>query len=76
MINGLRIATAASALTVFGISMAPAAEAGPRYYRHGHQETVRQRAFNNGYQRGYNQANQKQKAFNNAYRKGYKNEGV
>ena len=69
MINGHRLTSMACALTVVGIGMTAAAEAGPRYYRRGTNETVRQRAFNNGYQKGYNQANQKQKA----YRKGYKN---
>ena len=73
MINGLRLTTSACALTMIGISLTSAAEAGPRYYRYGHQETARQRAFNNGYQKGYNQANQKQKVYNNAYRRGYKN---
>ena len=73
MINGLRLTTTACALTAIGISITPAAKAGPRYYRHGHQETVRQRAFNNGYQKGYNQSYHKQKVYNNAYRKGYKN---
>ena len=73
MINGLRLTSIACALTVVGIGLTDAAEAEPRYYRRGHKETVRQRAFNNGYQRGYNQANQKQKVYNNAYRRGYKN---
>ena len=73
MINGLRLTSMACALTVVGIGMTAAAEAEPRYYRRGQQQTVRQRAFNNGYQRGYNQANQKQKEYNKAYRKGYKN---
>ena len=73
MINALRLATTACALTVVGVSMTPTAEARPRHYRHSYQETVRQRAFNNGYQRGYNQATQKQKVYSNAYRKGYRN---
>ncbi len=73
MISAFRLTTTACALTMVGFSIAPTAEAGPKHHRHSHQETVRQRAFNNGYQRGYNQAVQKRKVYNNAYRKGYKN---
>ena len=67
------LTTTACALTAIGLIFAPSSEAGPKYYRHGHQDTARQRAFNNGYQRGYNQATQKQKNYDNAYRRGYKN---